>query len=54
MKGYNKEIGCWQLRHFPQRNNHEKTGMLSYQAMITEQCGQDDRGVIIDWLFIKR
>jgi hypothetical protein len=48
IKGYKIEIGFLQVRHFPCKNIHEMTGMLSYQEMVVWQCGQKDRGVIID------
>lgn len=54
MHGYKNEMGCLQFRHFPYKNNHESTGMLSYHTKMLWQYGQDDRGVTIDWPCIKR
>ena len=54
MHGYKGEIDFLQFRHLPCKNNHEKTGILSYHAISVWHFGQVDRGLIIDLLCIKR
>ena len=45
--GYNHEIDCWQERHFARSSIHDRTGILSYHAIVFLQYGQYDLGVII-------
>src|SRR6266446_4803161 len=44
MSGYCLEIGWWHQRHLPRSHNHEKTGILSRQAMGCLQFGHVERG----------
>src|ERR1700716_2641859 len=49
MSGYCLEMGVWHQRHLPRSQSHEKTGMLSRQAMGCLQLGHVERGRISDW-----
>src|SRR5882724_921285 len=44
MRGYCLEMGWWHQRHLPRSHNHEKTGILSRQAMGCLQLGHVERG----------
>src|SRR5688572_19891947 len=48
ISGYWIEMAALQLRHLPPSTSHERTGMLSYQAIILPQPGQRDRGLTTD------
>src|SRR3989442_683471 len=49
ISGYCLEMGLWHQRHLPRSHSHEKTGMLSRQAMGCWQCGHVERGRSSDW-----
>jgi len=54
IKGYNNEIFCLQCRHVPRNKIHERTGILSYHAIIFLQCGHKDRKEKKSSIFTKR
>src|SRR6185295_16884274 len=49
-RGYRNGIFQWHERHLPPKTIHEKSGMLSYHAIVFLQFGHMERPRATDWL----